>query len=271
MGGPPDGTSIRIPNRIAANEKVKPFANYSFASPGYFAALGSSLLRGRDFLDSDMPGSIPVTIINNSMAKKFWPGEDPVGKQVGVEDVRWPLRTIVGIVADIRRTSLRDAPVPEMYVPYSQNEIKIWPSMQTMQAAVHTNTDPVSVTDSVRKSIHVVDPDLPVAKVAALTTLVDDSMTQPRFSMLLMGSFGILALLLASIGMFGVISYSVTQRTREIGVRMALGAQRRKVLLMVLGQGARFTALGTAIGLVVSLGITRMMANFLYDVQATDH
>jgi putative ABC transport system permease protein len=270
MGGPPDGSAIRIPNRTVPNEKVKPFANYSFASPGYFKAIGASLLRGRDFADSDKLDSQPVTIINSAMAKKFWPGEDPIGKQVGVQDPHWPVRTIVGVVADIRRTSLREVPDPEMYVPYSQNEIKVWPAMQTMQVALRTNEDPDSMAESVRSSIHSVDPDLPVAKVATLTTLVDNSMTQPRFSMLLIGSFGALALLLASIGMFGVISYSVTQRTQEIGVRMALGAQRWKVLMMVLGQSARLALVGIVIGLIAALGITRMMESFLYGIRATD-
>jgi len=122
----------------------------------------------------------------------------------------------------------------------------------------------------VREAIRSIDPDLPLANVATLITLTDDSMSQPRFSMLLLGSFGLLALLLASIGMYGVISYSVTQRTQEIGIRMALGAEGRNVFGMVMGQGARLVGLGIALGLVAALGVTHLLASFLYGVQATD-
>jgi ABC-type antimicrobial peptide transport system permease subunit len=126
------------------------------------------------------------------------------------------------------------------------------------------------MTGSVREAIRSVDPDLPLAKVATLSTLVDDSMTQPRFSVLLLGSFGVLALLLAAVGMYGVISYSVSQRTQEIGVRIALGAERRSVFSMILRQGVRLAGLGIAIGLLAALAVTRLMASFLYGVQATD-
>jgi putative ABC transport system permease protein len=126
------------------------------------------------------------------------------------------------------------------------------------------------MTASVREAIHSIDPDLPLANVETLTTLAADSMSQPRFSMLLLGSFGLLALLLASVGMYGVISYSVTQRTQEIGIRMALGAEGRNVFGMVMGQGARLVGLGIALGLVAALGVTHLLASFLYGVQATD-
>jgi len=189
---------------------------------------------------------------------------------VGVEDTRWPTRTVIGIVADIKHNSLRDAPAPEMYVPYTQNEIKIWPSMQTMQAALRTKADPAALTASVREALRSVDADLPLANVTTLAGLVDDSMVQPRFSLLLVGSFGGLALVLAMIGMYGVISYSVQQRTQEIGIRMALGASRGAVLRMILGLGAQLAALGIAIGLLASWMVTRTMESFLYQVRATD-
>jgi ABC-type antimicrobial peptide transport system permease subunit len=135
---------------------------------------------------------------------------------------------------------------------------------------VPTKADPVSIIGSVREAIHSVDADLPVAKVTTLATLAADAVTQPRFSMLLLGTFAGLALVLASIGMYGVISYSVGQRTREIGIRMALGAERRNVFGMILGQGARLAGLGIAIGLITAVGVTHLMASFLFGVKPTD-
>jgi predicted permease len=270
MGLAPDASSIRIPGRDAANDREKPYVNYSFSSPGYFRAVRTPVLQGRDFLESDGADSEKVTIINQTMANKFWAGGGAIGKQVGVASLRWPTRTIVGIVADEKRHSLRDESEPEMFVPYTQNEIKIWPSMQTMQFALRAKSDPASLTGSVRELMHSLDPDLPLAKVSLLTTLVDNSLAQQRFSMLLLTGFGVLALLLSAVGMYGVISYSVTQRTREIGIRMALGAGRGSVFAMVVGQGSRLAGLGIALGLATALVVTRMMASLLYGIRATD-
>lgn len=270
MGGALDGTVIRLPEHPTTNNADRPFANYSFVSPGYFATIGTPLLRGRDFSDADTLTSLPVTIITSAMAKKYFPGEDPIGKQVGVGMTRIPLRTVVGVVADIKQASLREKSDPQMFVPYTQNEIKVWPSMQAMQFAVRTKADPELITESVRQAVRAVDPELPVAKFATLTTLVENSMTADRFSMLLVGCFGVGALILASIGMYGVISYSVLQRTREIGLRMALGAQRSQIFVMILGQASRLAGAGMAIGLIAALSVTRLMTRFLYGVQPTD-
>jgi ABC-type antimicrobial peptide transport system permease subunit len=154
-----------------------------------------------------------------------------------------------------------------MYVLYNQ---KPWPSMLTMQAVLRTKSDPAAMTAIVRETVHSVNSGLPVEKLTTLSTLVDNAMTQPRFSMLVLGSFGALAIVLACIGMYGVVSYSAAQRTREIGIRMALGAERRTVFAMVVGQGARLAGLGIAIGLAAALGVTRAMTRFLYGVHPTD-
>jgi len=271
LGGAPDGTAIRMPDHPVTSVKdASPFANYLFATPGYFAAVGTPLLRGRDFTDSDNQDSQHVTIITSAMAQRYWPGQDPIGKQVGVATKRWPLRVIVGVVADTKHQSLGEKPQPEMYVPYTQNEIKVWPNMQTMQVALRTTMDSASVLSGIRDVLRSVDPDLPIARPATLASLVDESVVQPRFSMLLLASFGGIALLLASIGMYGVISYSVARRTREIGIRMALGAAPRQVFRMVLSQGARLVGAGLAIGLVASFLVARLMTSFLYGVRATD-
>jgi predicted permease len=267
MGGATESTGIRIPGHIPADKNETPYSNYTIASPGYFATVGTPVLRGRDFRESDTADSLPVTIINSAMAKKFWPGGDPLDKQVGPGSPLYPAATIVGIVADTKRLSLREESTPEMFVLYNQ---KVWPSLLTMDVVLRTKTDPASASAGAREAIHSVDPDLPLAKIATLETLVDDSVTQQRFTMLVLGAFAGLALLLASVGMYGVISYSTMQRTGEIGIRMALGAQRRNVLVMVLSHGGRLAGLGITIGLVAALAMTHLMASFLYGVQPAD-
>jgi predicted lysophospholipase L1 biosynthesis ABC-type transport system permease subunit len=204
------------------------------------------------------------------MAEALWPGEEAVGKQVGVASTKYPVRLVIGVVADVKQSSLREETAPQMYVPYSQNEIKIWPSMRTMEVALRVIGDPARATTSLREAMKWVDPDLPLAKVATLSELVKRSLNQPRFAMLLLGAFGLLALTLAAVGMYGVISYSVTHRTQEIGVRMALGAKRATVFGMVLGHGARLAAAGIALGLVGAWAATRTLASFLYGVRASD-
>ena len=270
LAGPSDATMIRIPEYAPSDPTQAPKANYLFVSPDYFAAIGAPLQHGRDIAAGDILTTQPVTVINEAMAKKFWPGQNPVGKQVGVGMKRIPLRTIVGVVADIKQASLREVPEPAMYVPYTQNEIKTWPDMQSMQYAVRTKADPDSIAVSIREAVHAVDPDLPIANFATLTTLVDSSLAADRFATLLLSAFGILALVLSAVGMYGVISHSVLQRTPEIGIRMALGARRAQILVMVLGQGCRLACTGIAIGLIAAWTTTRLMTRFLYGVQPTD-
>jgi len=267
LGGEGESTVIRMPDHPAASEKEMPFANYTIISPGYLSSIGTPILRGRDFSEADTTDSVPVALVNVALEKKYWPNQGAIGKQIGPAGARYPLMTIVGVVPDVKHISLREDTTPEIYVVYTQKQ---WPSMLNMRVALRTKTEPASMTESVRQAIHSLDPELPLAKVATLTTLVEDSLSQPRFAMLLLASFGVLALLLASIGMYGVISYSVMQRTQEIGIRMALGAERRKVFAMVLGQGARLAGLGIAFGLVAALGLTRIMASFLFGVRPTD-
>jgi putative ABC transport system permease protein len=267
MDGGTESGAIRIIDHPVRDDQERPFSNYTIASPGYFSAIGTPLIRGRDFLETDVESSLPVAIINNAMAKKYWPGEDPIGKQVGLGSPRFPLMTIVGIVADVKRLSMRETPPPEMYVPYTQ---KAYPSMLAMFVVLRTKVKPFSMISAVRKEIQVADPELPLAKVATLDSIVDDSMIQPRFSMLLLGSFGGLALLLASVGIYSVISYNSIQRSQEIGIRMALGARPAKVFRMVLGEGVRLTGLGLIIGCGLALIVSRMMASLLYGIKSTD-
>ncbi len=270
MGGETDSTIIRIPGRPSVGASDAPGANYQFVSPGFFQAMGTPLQEGRDVAASDLLTAPSVTIINRTMAEKYWPGQDPIGKQVGVGLVRIPLRTIIGVVADTKQASLREPPAPEMYVPYTQNEMKTWPSMQTMQYALRLRGGTAGLAAAVRHAVDDVDPQLPVAGLTGLETMVDASMSADRFALLLLSAFGLLALVLASIGMYGVISWTVLQRTPEIGVRMALGAGRAQILRMVLRQGGTLALSGIAIGLAGAWITTRLMAGFLYGVSPGD-
>lgn len=267
MSGEGEATGIRLPDRPRSSDKDIPFANYTMISPGYLSAVGTPLLQGRDFQESDTLDSLPVSLVNESFVRKYWPGQNPIGKQLGVGSTRYPLTTIIGVVADSKHLSLREDVVPEMYVPFTQ---KVWPSLLNMRVALRTRVDPASMSAGARHAVQSLDPDLPLAKVATLQTLVNDSLAQPRFAMLLLASFASLALFLACIGMYGVISYSVAQRTREIGVRVALGAARGDISRMVLRQGALLASLGIAIGLLTAFAVTRLMASFLYGVRPAD-
>ncbi len=266
MGDAPESTGFRIPDHPVHDVRASPIANYTIISPNFFATIGTSLLRGRNFLETDTADSVPVVIVNEAMAKKYWPGKDVLGKQVDVPAQHAPM-IIVGVVANVKHLSMREDPGPEMYVPYTQD---VWPSMAQMQIVLRTRSSPESVGGQARAAVQSVDPALPIAKVTTLSTLTDTSMAQSRFSMLLLGFSAVLALVLALVGIYGVISYSVIQRKQEIGIRIALGAQRRRIFGMILGYGLRMAALGVVIGLLVSLAVTRAMSSFLYGIKPED-
>jgi predicted permease len=266
MGGSGESTALRIPDHPVSRDEERPYANYTIASPGYFSAIGTALLRGRDFLDTDTADSPPVAIVSRAMARKFWPGQDAIGKAVGVPIMPFNM-TVVGVVADVKHLTLREAPGPEVYVPYTQ---KPWPSMATMHVAVRTKAEGAATMTGVRAAIAAIDPDLPLANVATLSTIVEGAVAQPRFSMLLLSAFGVLAVALACIGLYGAVSYSVIDRTQEIGIRLALGAGRRDILGMVLQLGLRVTVLGILIGLAAAFFTLRTMASFLYGIGSTD-
>ena len=270
MNGDPDATVIRLPEFPTPPDGVRPFAFYSFVAPGYFSSIGATIREGREIAETDTASSVPVAVINATMAKKYFPGEDPIGKRVGVGNPKFPLRTVVGVIGDIKHASLREAASAEMFVPYTQNDIRVWPSMQSMQFVVRTKADPAALSPQIRHMVRTIDAGIPVADLTTLHEIVDSSMTADRFSMLLLSAFSILALLLAAIGIYGVISWSVMQQTAEIGIRIALGAQRKRILLMILGQGARLAGTGIGIGIAAAFATTRLMARFLYGVQPTD-
>jgi putative ABC transport system permease protein len=243
--------------------------------------MGIAVRRGRAFTEHDIAGSQQVAIINETLARRFFPDEDPLGKTVWAgppesllppeaqtPENRFVRRTIVGVVADVKGSSLEKAANAEVFVPYDQNKREGWNN--ALMLAVRTTAAPQSALASIREEVHGLDPDQPLTGVATMEERLTQSLSQPRFSTLLLGLFAGVALLLAAVGIFGVMSYVVAQRTHEIGIRMALGAQRRDVLKLIVGHGMRLTLIGLAIGLAASFALTRLMSSLLFGVSATD-
>ncbi|HZI17673.1 MAG TPA: ABC transporter permease [Pyrinomonadaceae bacterium] len=266
MSGNQQSGSFVIEGRQTAPNVASPHGDRWRASPDYFKAMSIPLVRGRYFAESDTPDAPGVAIIDETMAKKYWPDEDPLGKRIsfegGAQNRKW--REIVGIVGHVRSVALEGDSRVQYYVPYAQ-------ATQTVVfLAVRAEGDPTALAGAVRGNIRSIDPDLPVYKVTTMERLVADSLAQRRFSVFLFGVFAALALVLAVVGLYGVMSYTVLQRTHEIGLRMALGAQARHILRMVLGQGLGLVAVGLAVGLLGAFALTRLMSSLLYGVSATD-
>jgi len=232
-------------------------------SVGYFAAVRTPLLRGRVFSEKDIAGGLPVIVVNQTTAMRYWPGQEPIGKHIANSRDRIQ-REIVGVVADVKFGGLSAANTEEMYFPMAQAP---WPTM-TLVVRSSANTQPLVA--AVRAKIVESDPDLPVTGILSFDEVVSTSVAQPRIIMQFVGVFAGFALMLAAIGIYGVMAYSVTTRKQEMGIRVALGARPADILRLVVGQGMRMTLIGVALGVVVSLALTRLLASLLFGVQATD-
>jgi predicted permease len=245
-------------------------ADFRAVSPEFFQTMRIPFLRGRGFSPSDNAGSEQVVVINQSMARMFWPNQEPVGQRIWIGKPMGPEwtepgpREIVGVVGDIHGGSLASAPDPTMYLPYAQRPIV------EAYFVIRTRKSPQAAIPQIQHAMFQVDPDLPLAQLKTMDEVVSDSVTDWRFRTILLGVFGGVALFIAVIGIYGVISYSVAQRTQEIGVRMALGAQRTDVLKMVVGQGFKLTLTGVGTGIVGALALTRFLSSLLYGVKPTD-
>jgi len=240
----------------------------------YFQTMGIPLLQGRWFMPEDQLNSQQVAVVSRSTAEQFWPGQDPIGKRV-----RWgvngPWDTVVGVVGDVSERSLGERRIPHVYRPYSQInggflEDDPFGDMHAMDLAIRTQADPALMTSAVVAQIHALDPDLAIARIRTMSEVISSSVAGPKFNTLLLAAFAGLALLLAAIGIYGVLAYTVAQQTHEIGIRMALGAQRGDVLRMILKRGTRLSLAGVAIGAVGAGFLTRGMTSLLYGVSPTD-
>lgn len=275
------GKMLSIEGRPAPTSMESvPVVQYRQVTPSYFETLGMHLLKGRLITEQDAGESPPVALINEEMARRFFPGEDPLGKRMWMgppenllppgalpSGYSFPLLTIVGVVKDVKYLGPSKQPGPEVYIPHPQG---LQETSRNMFVAVRTETDPLSFAAAVRREVAAIDKDQPVADVRTMEQRLAESLSSARFNMLLLGIFAGVALLLAAVGLYGVIAYAVEQRTHEIGVRVALGAQRRDVLVLIVGQGMRMAFGGVVIGLVISLGLTRLISSLLYGVEATN-
>jgi predicted permease len=240
---------------------------YRAVGPGYFSTMGIPLARGRDFNDQDSLDANPVVVVSEKTAKHYWPDSDPIGKRIknGSTTADAPWRTVIGVVKDVRQNDFIAEPKMQMYFTYRQLR-----SLMPNALIVRTAVDPLSLGASVRNAIWAVDKDQTVANIDSMEHIVAGAVARQRFSMLLLAIFAGIALVLAAVGIYGVMSYSVAQQTREIGIRMALGAQRGDVLKMTVKQGLRLVGLGLVIGLVAAFILTRVMASLLFGISATD-
>lgn len=246
-------------------------ANSRQASVGYMETLGVRLRQGRFFNDRDDAQALPVGIINETMARQYWSSdENAAGKRfkVGGPDSPAPWVTVVGVIQDIKEMGLEAPPKAAMFFPYRQQPDRLWNMPRDL--VVRTEGDPLNVSEAVRQAIWSIDPAQPVTRIRTMDDIVSGEVAERRIGMTLLAAFAALALLLASLGIYGVLSYAVTQRRQEIGIRMALGADRRAVLRMVMKDGLRLAAAGATIGLGASYALTRLMAGLLFGVSASD-
>jgi putative ABC transport system permease protein len=246
-------------------QAANPYSNYEAISPNYFRTMSIPFIKGRDFNDQDRGDEEKSVIVSESMARRYWPDQEPLGKRIkfGKPDSKSPWLEVVGVVKDGRYREW-DATRFDIYAPYLQK------AQYRTDFVIKTRIDPNSLAASIRQEVYAMDKDQAVTAMITMEELVSGALARPRFNMLLLGIFAALALLLAAVGVYGVMAYSVSQRTNEIGIRVALGAQEKEIMKLVVGQGIILALTGVAIGLLSSLALTRVMASLLFGVSATD-
>ena len=257
-----------VDSQAVPQKDTTPEVEWKPATPGYLEAMGISLIRGRYFDEHDNETSQPVAIVDETLANKYWPNQDPLGKRIhrGGRQSKDPWRSIVGVVRHVRYHTLESPSRTEFYWPYAQTQF----AMQSMNLAIHTSVDPLSLSAAVQKQVLAIDPDQPVYHIRTMQEIMWNSMERRRLSMFLLAIFAGMALLLAAVGLYGVMSYSVAQRSREMGIRMALGAQIGNILRLVLGQGLTLSLVGVVAGLAGSLIFVRFMSSLLFNINAID-
>ncbi len=266
LGGGGWGRSLTVEGFPVLSVGQTPSIQHNVITPGYFHALGIPLLAGRDFTEADARDSLKVTIIDERLAREYWPNGGALGKRVrfGPPEDNEPWHTVVGVAGAVRHERLEAETRKSVYLPHLQVPVG------GLSLAVRASANPESLVGAVRGQVRELDPDLPVTGVMTMQQVVARSVWQPRLYTILFGVFAAVALLLAGVGIYGVMAYTVTQRTHEIGVRVALGARASDVLRMIIGQGMKLAFIGVALGLLAAVAMTRLMKTLLFGVSATD-
>jgi putative ABC transport system permease protein len=264
--------TLRIENYVPP-ENLPLNGDWQFAAPGYFGAMGIPLLRGRVIEGSDHETAMPVAVVNEAFVRHFWPnGENPIGQRfrMGGDQSTRAFVTIVGVVGDVTHNGLTAEIKRKFYIPLAQWSLASGNRPSSLRYVVGVAGDAAALTGPIRDVIRRMDPSLAVAEVQTVEEIVSGAVAQPRFTVVLMAAFSGIAVLLALVGIYGVISYGVSQRTQEIGVRMALGAEREQVVNLMLRKGISMVGVGLGIGLVTALMMTRFLNALLYNVSAQD-
>ena len=259
-----NGLTFQIVGQTPFPKGQEPYSELRIATPGYFDAIGTALRSGRLFGDHDDAKAAPVILINETFARRFLPRQQPIGQRIDFGGGEKAVREIVGVVADVKNDDFDEQPDPAVYVPHAQN-----PS-RTMSLVIRATQDPTRLASAVRSEVQALDPSLPVSNIKTLNQMIDERISAKRLMTYILAVFGLTALLLASVGIYGVMSYAVTQRTQEIGIRMALGARAIDVLKLVVRNGMSLALIGMTIGLAGAYALTRLLANLLFHVTPTD-
>lgn len=275
LGGDRWGTQFTVEGQPAPAPGQAPGAAFRVAHSGYLETMGIRLLSGRDFTERDTLDAPGVVIINEAIARQYWPGEDPLGKRIKLGDIeaQIPWLSVVGVVGEVKQEDWAEEGRNEVYIPYLQTRIYLTgpqPHNQYLTLVVRTDSDAISLASSIRREVWAIEPNAPISSVATMEEITANEVWQPRLSMFLLGGFAVVALLLAAVGIYGVMSYSVTRRTQEIGVRMALGASQGDILKLVVSQGLKLSILGLGIGLAAAFALSRLLEGLLYQISPTD-
>jgi predicted permease len=260
-----DGTNVIFPDRPRPAPGLDPQAGLHWITPAWFAVMHVPLLRGRAFNSGDVRGSQRVVIVSERAAREFWPGEDPVGRPIALGNGQFDSAIVAGVVGDVHFGSVDSLPNADVYIPYAQSPLSF-----RMMTFVRTRGEPGAYADALRDALREVAPGFPVYDVSTMSSRLEFALAYARFSALLLAFFASVALVLAAMGTYGVMSYSVTQRTREIGVRSALGATRGAIVRLVIGQGVRLAVAGVVVGLIAAVAVTRLLTSLLFGVQPGD-
>jgi putative ABC transport system permease protein len=256
--------SFAIQGRPPAPPGEEPSANHRVVSPQYFQAVGIPLRRGRLFTANDTERAPQVALIDDAFARRHFPDEDPIGQRLDIGNGSDGFYEIVGIVGDVHNTGLDSVPAPTMYVPYEQDVFS------TMWVVVRGEREPQQLAGDVRRVLREIDATLPAYSMQPLSSVLSDSIADRRFSMLLLTLFAVVALVLATVGLYGVVAYSVSQRTREIGLRLAIGARRTDIVRLIVGGGMKHAAAGMIVGIVAAIALGRFVESMLFEVDAMD-